>query len=203
MASTAGTYHRRTMESRNTLSWKECPMIMESNTNGIHCRLLLWCCSERWEASSWRHPLLAANSSSTRIQLGVSARLRCRSSGQSLGESKKVFCGAAVGVNSDLWICDPKDARAQEKPSVRAKKWRESIPKPVTCWDGCTTRVDPAVLTQQWTKQGNGWFWRLHCSSLWYKRVFLSTSIHYRAKDHFQTVNSQHCPKEVPIIICQ
>lgn len=41
MASTAGTYHRRTMESRNTLSWKECPMIMESNTNGIHCRLLL------------------------------------------------------------------------------------------------------------------------------------------------------------------
>lgn len=95
MASTAGTCHQRTMESRNILSWKELPVITESNTNGIHCRLLLWCCSERWEAPTWRQPLLASNS--TRIHKDPYG-----SSGASLGESIKVFCGVAVGDNFEL-----------------------------------------------------------------------------------------------------
>lgn len=71
-ASTAGTCHQRGA-IWNVLGWKECPVITQPSTNGIHCRLLLGCCSERWEAPCWRYPLLAANSTSARIHSGSSA----------------------------------------------------------------------------------------------------------------------------------
>lgn len=91
MASAAGTRHRRTTG---------CPELegMPSDHRAQHqwnplqaAPVLLL---RGVEAPTWRQPLLAANSTSTRIHYG--------SSGQALAGSIKGFCDAAVGVNFEV-----------------------------------------------------------------------------------------------------